>query len=304
MAEPMTQADWLEAAGADPGPVAEVPGGKGRVLVWTNSALSMLEDCGERFRRRYIEREYVPPSPRQVRGTVVHRVASRALLRKLTEKTLPSAEETRDTAATEFERVWQSGVKLSDEDLGRGIEAVAGESKDFAVDISAFHVTTIAPAITPIGVERRIRVKPRNSDLEITGTIDLIDQRPEGEAIRDLKTSEKSPNLTAAETSQQLTMYAMIRMAETGRLPAWLALDYAVRTPKKHETKHVELRTTRDAGDIHALVNRINVGVEAVKRGVFMPANPTWWGCSKAWCEFYGTCVYVRRGDTRPQHTG
>jgi hypothetical protein len=270
------------------------------VVRWSNSALTTLQQCGEKFRRRYIEREYGPPSPRMLRGTVVHRTASRALLRKLTDRTLPTVEEAKDAAAGEFERAWTSGVVLSDEEQAQGAATVRGEAKDFAVDLSGFHVGTVAPVIEPVAIERKITVKPKDSDIEILGTVDLIDRRPDGEAIRDLKTSEKSPYATAAETSQQLSLYGLIRLAETGALPVRYTLDYLVRTPKKAEKKHVPLETTRDMADMRALVHRINTAVEAVKRGSFVPANPDSWWCSRAYCDYFTDCPYVRRGDSRP----
>lgn len=269
-------------------------------IKWSNSALSCLQRCGEQFRRRYIERDRVPPSPRMLRGTVVHKVASTSMLRKLELKELPSVEEARDLAATHFEQEWAGGVSFEQEPTQESVAAAKAGAKDFAVDLSAFHTETLAPAIDPIGVERRITVKPKDSDLVIHGVIDLIDRRPGGEVIRDLKTSEKSPNRDAAETSQQLTMYAMIRLAEIGTLPSGLTLDYLVRTPARLERKHVPLNTTRDRDDVGAMVNRINTAVEAVKRGTFVPANPDSWYCSRAWCEYYASCVYVRRGN-RPQ---
>ena len=189
------------------------------MLSWNNSSLSLLQRCGEAYRRRYVEKESIPPAPRMLRGTVVHRAASAALLRKMEQHTLPTTAEARDLAATEFEQAWAGGVTLSAEETGEGVGAVRGRSKDFAVDLAGFHVDRVAPGITPIGVERRIVVKPRDSDLEIHGTIDLIDQTPTGEVIHDLKTSEKSPSRTAADTSQQLSMYALIRTAEVGVIP-------------------------------------------------------------------------------------
>lgn len=271
------------------------------ILQWSNSALSTLERCGEQFRRRYVEREKVPPSPRMLRGTVVHKVASTTMLRKLDHEELPSIEEAKDLASTEFEQQWAGGVSfeqdaVSAESVGRQ----KGESKDFAVDLSAFYVQRLAPIITPVAVERRIEVKPRESDITIHGTIDLISAEPNGEHVRDLKTSEKSPSADTAEKSQQLTMYAMVRLAEKGALPAGFTLDYLVRTPVRAERKHVPLHTNRDGGDVAALVNRINTGVAAVKRGVFVPAQPESWWCSKAYCVYFATCVYVRRGD-RPR---
>lgn len=264
-------------------------------IEWNNSALTTLQQCGEKFRRRYIERERVPSSPRALRGTVVHRVASAGYHRKLAGEALPSVEEARDLAATEFEGAWRSGVLLSAEETAQGITAIRDASKDFAVDLAAYHVEAIAPAVKPVGVERKITVKPKDSDLVIHGTIDLIDDTATGEVIRDLKTSEKSPPARRAADSQQLTMYAMIRMAEVGRLPAKLTLDYLVRTPARKDKKHVPLDTTRDADDVRALVSRINVAVEAVKRGTFVPADPSSWWCSAEYCEYFTTCPYTRR---------
>lgn len=267
---------------------------------WNNSALSCLERCGEQFRRRYIEKERVPPSPRMLRGTVVHRVASASMLRKLETKEIPTVEEAKDLAAARFEAEWAGGVSFEQEPTIEHVAIAKATSKDFAIDLSAFYVERLAPVINPIAVERHITVKPKDSDLVIHGTIDLIDGRPGGEEIRDTKTTEKSPSKDAAHNSQQLTMYSMIRLAEVGQLPAGLTLDYLVRTPARLERKHVPLRTTRDRGDVSAMVNRINTAVEAVKRGVFVPTNPENWWCSRNWCEYYASCVYVRRGDPRP----
>jgi hypothetical protein len=268
--------------------------------VWSNSALLTVEQCGEKYRRRYIERDIFPPSPRMLRGTVVHRAASRSLLQKMETEELPSTEEVMDLAASDFDRTWRDGVLMSLEERQEGAGAVRDRSMDFAVDLSGFHVQKVAPSIRPIGVERKIVVAPNDSDLEISGTIDLIDQTPTGEVIRDLKTSEKSPPPSTAETSQQLTMYGLLRVAEVGRIPEKFSLDYLVRTPVKNEKKHVVLDTTRDRSDLQALINRINMAVEAVKRGVFMPAPPDAWYCSPTWCEYYDTCPYTNLGVRRP----
>lgn len=268
---------------------------------WSNSSLTTLQSCGEKFRRQYIEREWVPAGPRGIRGWAVHRVATTAFLRKLAGDALPSVEEAKDLAATEFDRAWRSGVTLSEEDSATGIAAVEAHAKDFAVDLSGYHIEAVAPAINPIGVERKITVKPKDSDITILGVIDLIDGQPDGEIIRDLKTAEKSPSAGTAETSQQLSLYAMIRLAEVGKLPASLALDFLVRTPVRAEKKHVVLTTTRTEEDVRVMVNRINVAVETVKRGVFMPAPADAWYCSRAYCPYFDTCAYTAHGRRRPK---
>jgi RecB family exonuclease len=266
-----------------------------RITKWSNSALTTLQQCGEKFRRRYIEREWTPSSPAAVGGSVVHKMARTSLLRKMEQQQLPSLEEVKDQAATEFRRSWGEGVKLTDEERGETPGAVEARTLDFAVGLSGFHLEHVAPVINPIGVERKIVVKPKDSDLEINGVIDLIDQQPEGEVIRDLKTSKKSPNKDAADKSQQLSMYALIRRAEVGTLPHSLKLDYLVQTPERQERKHVPLSTKRDEGDIVALVARINTATDAVERGVFMPTNPDSWWCSRQYCDYFETCPYVKR---------
>jgi hypothetical protein len=269
---------------------------------WSNSSLMLLERCGEAYRRRYIEGERFPPSPRMLRGIVVHRVSAMAMLRKLEEDELPTAEEAKDVAATEFEQQWAGGVNLDQEALEGGAKQEKASSKDFAIGLSDLYVARVAPALEPIAVERFISVRPKESDLVIRGGVDLVAKAPGGgESIRDTKTSEKTPRSDMAERSQQLTFYAMVRQADVGALPKQHTLDYLVQTPGRRERKHVPLHTTRDTADVQALVHRLNTGVEAVKRGVFMPAAPDAWNCSARWCEFWSSCVYVRRGEARPR---
>lgn len=270
-------------------------------MQWSNSALTTLQQCGEKFRRRYLELERVPPSARMLSGTVVHRVARTAYERKLGSGTLPSIPETRDTAATAFEAQWSGGVLLAADEQAEGLPTIKARAKDFSVAVSAYHVDKVAPGITPRAVERRIIVRPQNASIEIHGTVDLIAAvRDGGEVIRDLKTSARMPPADAADTSQQLTMYALIRMAETRTLPQELALDYLVRSPVRGDISYKPLTTTRTPGHIDALVERINAGVRAVERGTFMPAPPDAWWCSAQWCEYHSTCKYVARGATRP----
>ena len=287
---------------------------------WNNSRLTRLQMCGERFRRHDIEGEPDVPTPSLIRGSTIHAVAKIALRRKLGGKPnsfLPTLEEARDLAAEDFEQRWDAQeirlVEEDEEDSAGSLALAKAEAKDFAVALSAYHVETLAPILRPVAVERKIIVRPRDSDLTIHGTLDVITQpeptlaEPIAEAlapfapspqdtIRDLKTSQKSPNKEAADRSQQLTMYAMIRAAEVGALPEALALDHLVRTPKRGEMKAITQVTARDAEDIKALVARINAAVEAVNRGVFIPADPASWWCSKKWCSYHNTCPYVSRG--------
>lgn len=266
-------------------------------LKWTNSSLLTLRACGERYRRRYIEREFFPPSPRMVRGTAVHRAVRYSMMNKLERQALPSVEAVADVAASEFESAWAQGVRAEpDEDL----TVQRGPAKDMAINLSRLHRTAVAPQIEPVSVERRITVRPKDSDLVIEGTVDLIALAGGGHRIHDTKTAEKSPPSGAADTSQQITMYNLIDLAETGHLPGDSRLDYLVQTPATKQLKHVPLTTTRSMEHMQAMVSVLTVATQAVQRGVFLPAPADWWGCSAEWCEYFQTCPYTR-GRHRPE---
>jgi hypothetical protein len=290
---------------------------------WTNSRLTALQDCGEYFRRLYIEADAAPGTLRMHRGSAIHAVAREAHLRQKAaveadpgrplfaalRESLPSKEEAQDLAATAFMQFTGEGVAYTADEQCEAEKAL-GAAKDFAVDVASRYVQTVAPTMNPVAVERQITVRPKDSDLVIRGTLDLVTLEPpriydftEGEegvrrrVVRDLKSSTKSPVKTAADTSQQLTFYAMVDGAEQGKLPDALVLDYLVRTPKRQWFNHVPLTTTRTADDIAALVNRLNTAVEAAEKGVFVPATPGLsWRCSPKWCPFWKTCKYVNGG--------
>lgn len=272
-----------------------------RIVRWSHSALNKLTQCGEAFRRQYLDREWVPRRLKQARGSVVHRSVMRSMTRKLERGVLPPLEEVLDQAATDFAEELRGDVEYSPDERKLGVKAAQEATKGVTLALSRLHREKVAPVLTPVGVERRIIVKPRNATIEVGGTLDLVTSSEKGEAVRDTKTAEKSPRSDLAERSTQLTLYAMVRAAETGKLPAWLALDYLVCTPVRQDTKHVELATTRTIEDLEAMVLRLNMAVEAVHRGVFLPASADAWWCSASWCDFYSTCPYVRRGADRPR---
>ena len=263
---------------------------------WSNSSLSLLSSCAEAFRRRYINGERFPASPRMVRGRVVHTVAQTSYTRTLNAEALPSIEEAHDLAATHFAQAWSEGVQLEPEDRALGEAKAKDASLDFAVDMSGYHVQRVAPSVHPIAVEERMTVTLPDSDILVHGIVDLIELQDGADVVRDLKTSEKAPNANAAETSLQLTMYAALWKADVGHLPQRLVLDYITRTPAKKIKGYVPLVTTRDNEDLRVLGSRLQTAVALVQRGIFMPAPVDSWKCSERYCEYWSTCPYIRRG--------
>jgi len=262
---------------------------------WSHSSLVTLQRCGEQFRRRYLERERGPSTLPQIRGKSIQRVAADSHRAILAGRDM-SVAEARDCAATVFDGFMASdGVVLTPSEEEAGLARSAGRAKDFAVQASAHYVGTVSPRVVPApdGVERKVRVKPRDMDVTIVGVMDLVEQPVANVAIiRDLKTSAKTPPRAEADTSQQVSMYAMLHLAHTGQLPDRLVLDHIIRTPTRGWVSYVKQETTRDDRDVVALVNVLNAGIESVRRGVLMPNTQGWW-CDARYCEFWMTCPYV-----------
>jgi hypothetical protein len=104
-------------------------------------------------------------------------------------------------------------------------------------------------------------------------------------------------------------MYSMIRYgekvnlhkaglipAEEVKLPRESRLVHLVRTPRSKEMSVVTQTTERTMDDIKTLVARIKTAVDAVEKGVFVPADPSSASSPCNWCEFNdGTCPYYRK---------
>lgn len=122
--------------------------------------------------------------------------------------------------------------------------------------------------------------------------------------IRDTKSSTKSPtkslmdgasNPGIADDSEQLTGYAVASHVIDKKLPDLMVLDYLIRTDKRFDLKYVPTRTVRDMNDVDVFLNRFANAMHAIKTGTFVPANPTFWGCSEKYCGFWHMCPYAKR---------
>lgn len=240
-----------------------------------------------------------------------------------------SREEARAMAADCFEAEWKKGVGFKNKKDKANWKALKAQAKDSAVEMADAYVGDIAPTITPLAVERQVEVTPKRVDFMINGKIDLLEEDlPEGpdehghpqvvdpadhEVIRDLKTKEKKPyNFVEQETSDdglihwgtgpdadnssQVTMYYLLRLGQTKKLPKAGVLTTVVRTPKGQNLDVYIQATKRDMQDMRLLVRRVQIASEAVEKGVFIPADPAAPGSPCSWCDYNdGTCEFYRR---------
>lgn len=254
------------------------------------SALDMLSKCGEQYRRRYIEGEKLAPAVAMLVGRGVDKSVDRNLNSKMTTDELLPIDEIQDTARDTVVAEWdQGGVTLNADELALGIKTVRAQAIDKAVRLSALHATVAAPRLQPTHIQRRWTVELRGYPRDLVGVIDI----QEGSvAVRDTKTSAKSPRDDEAVLSDQLTLYALASTVLDGRPPEKVALDYLVDTKTP---KHVVRESTRDDADFRVMLRRIETAMAAIDKNVFVPARQTDWWCSRRWCGYFESCPYARQ---------
>jgi putative RecB family exonuclease len=236
--------------------------------------------CPEAYRRRYIEREVVPPGIALVKGKGFHAGAEHNMRQKIESRTdLPSADIV-GCAVAAFEQ-GQSEIE------GFGTVEI-GAAKDSLVSLVEIHAKEQAPEYQPVMVEQSVKIELPNATRDLLGVIDLADER---KIVTDFKTAGKKKSQGEADCSVQLSVYAVGYHALTGEPPNLVQLDVLV-SGKKKTTRQV-IQSTRDSNDIQALANRIESVTNAIDAGSFPPATPGAWWCSKTFCGYWRSCRYV-----------
>ena len=250
------------------------------------SQIATFYKCGEQWRRRYIEREIIPPGIAAHTGQGVHRSAESNHRQKIaTKRDLTSADIVERAVEGYSASLNESGVRLGKDEKSKGKKAVLGEGKDKTARLAQGYAELVAPRIQPIMVEQSITIDVTD-DLALGNIIDVV---AEGDNIIDLKTGAKKWAQGRVDDSIQLTSNAMTYEALTGRRPSKLTIE----TLGAGKTiTHATLTTQRVVSDFDALIRRMIEMDKSIKAGIFIPANPDEWYCSARWCGYYDTCPY------------
>jgi hypothetical protein len=248
----------------------------------------MFERCGQQYNFRYIQGLRLPPGVAAIRGTSVHKGAEMNYHQKMnTHVDLPPSQVVEIAAATFDEKVKNEGVFLNDEEQSIGEASVVGAAKDTTVSLAHMMAVESLPKFQPAEVEVTQQILIPDGSHDLLGRIDLIDER---EFIVDFKTSAKTKNQADIDTDAQFTFYALTYRAAKGKDPRGTIIENLVSTKVP---KAVSFSTSRTNDDYQVLINRINRMLFALKAGVFMPAAPGSWVCSRKFCGFYRVCPLV-----------
>ena len=256
------------------------------------SMIKMLYSCGEQFRRRYGARfgwndkeEIIPPGVALIIGIATHKSVEKNLTAKIEKGELLPTEEAMEIAHDEAIGLWQGDVLLTEEE-SQNAKKVKGDSVDISVSLAGLHARDLAPKLEPKSVERKWVINLEGFPFDLAGQWDIEEDNG---AIRDTKTSGKSPSQNDADSSEQLSMYSLAKqICDKEDAPA-LYLDVLVKTKTP---KLVTLKTRRTDDQRQILLRRIERAAEIIEKGAFTPANPQDWRCSRRFCGYALTCPF------------
>ena len=178
------------------------------------------------------------------------------------------------------------GIDATWDAIAAGRKASVGAAKDTAIRLTDLYASRAAPTIMPALVESEFTIG-LPGEIELAGRLDVatVDGR-----VLDLKTRGRSMNQRDADSSVQLTMYAVGYRALAGKPPSGVGLEVLVDTSTP---KHQRLVSSRSEGDIAALVARINALAKARSSGAFLPVEAGHWLCGPKYCGYWTSCPFV-----------
>lgn len=253
------------------------------------SQLNTAEMCGHRYKLRYIDGIKVMPNFAVIIGGTVAKTSETDYRNKMEQGELLPGDDIMDLARDTMKRKIEA-----EEDIQRDDGETDGQAIDRAVTLASHHHHALAPMIEPVSVERQVEIAVPGLP-NILGYVDVIDGKPHGIIIRDLKTTRKKPAENIMERNIQMTFYSWaIEVNDSIKAP--VVTDWMVESKKGITIEHRE--KTYGRPDYAQFLERVHMLVLMIERGVFPPCSPDAWQCSSKWCGYYDNhCPYgaVRR---------
>jgi hypothetical protein len=238
------------------------------------SSIRLFSQCPERWRRRYLDREYEPPSGKMILGSAAGAAEARSYSQKMESGEAFSTEQVLDEFDAEYEdRIAREEIKWDGD--------VPGELKDSGLEALRCYHEWVAPEVIPVSVERPFELSWPGLDWNVIGYMDVEDF--DG-AVRDLKMRGKRMSKRDADSDLQPTLYLAARRAE-GNPATEFRFDTMIRATKPFADVIGTERTDQQLDQMFARI--FGVAREMVWRtisGNWSGAAPGTWFC--------GTCSY------------
>lgn len=238
------------------------------------SSLRLFSQCPEKWRRRYLERDYEPPNGKMILGGAAGAAESQHY------STVIETGEgfTVEQVVDEFDAEWEE--RIGRETVEWGTDQ-PGALKDSGVAALESYHSLIVPQVVPVAVEREFQLSWSSVDWNVVGFLDVEDA--DGR-VRDMKMRGKRMSQKDADADLQPDLYMLGRRSE-GQPASEFVFDTMVRSSKPFAE---EVRTTRSDAKLDRMTDRIF----SVAREIDWRAQNDAWSGAAPGTWFCGTCSY------------
>lgn len=251
----------------------------------SQSMLNMWARCPEQFRRRYIDNDIIPPKIAARIGTGLHKGAQvNHVCKRITHKDEPLSV-VQDAARDGYIAAIQEGVFFTTEEVSTAKKQLA-EGVDVTTSLARVYHESLAPLVNPELVEEKLILEIDELPIPFAGTIDVYTS---DKWWLDMKSAEKKWPLSKADNDIQATLYNELIRERTGTYPKKLSFEVFTKSKLEHQT----VETTRTPQDFETLILRAKAMLDSIKAGVFMPADPSSFLCSRNYCGYWNSCPYI-----------
>lgn len=258
------------------------------------SSLSLLQSCGEAWRRHYLEGERGPVGPALPFGSAFHDAIEHSIV------AIAEAPDFTDDIVREMPQAFENRYRLHVEEAGEvqwddtsfEEELVLGRtmlnSPSVHTFVKGFQLRTVERdgALWPL-VETKIELQVPGVDVPIIGFIDLI--TADGIPV-DLKTSSRRWGQYRADNEMQATVYLAAMQQMGAKLNPGMKFQYVVfvkRVPTIVEVITTQ-RTPADFQKMNILIK--SLWDQLIKKEAFPLSGIGTWKCDPKYCGFYERC--------------
>lgn len=250
----------------------------------SSSMLGLFCKCQEAFRRRYLERESIPPGIAAVIGTGMHKGAEANHRQKMDSGTDLPLDSIQDAARDGYIQAVKNGVFIpAGEEAGAKKELASGV--DTVTNLAAAYARQLAPSITPVAVEEKLQAEVPGLPVPVLGIMDVLDVSG---WCPDLKSASRK--WSAGKEGGQLQPPIYTYLLRTARDIAMPTFSFEVIS---HKGDHQHIPVHVQPEDMGHIVTRAQILLYNVQAGLFLPAEPGHWMCNPKWCGYWWSCAYV-----------
>lgn len=253
------------------------------------SSMELLEKCPEKWKLRYIDHAYEPPTGNLIIGGAVWAAEVQHYGHQIETGEGLSLEDVQDEFSAEWDdRVQRNEVLWED--------STPGEVKDEGFSVVERYHSVIVPEVVPVTVEREFKLQWPEVDWDFIGYIDL--ETADGQ-VADTKVKKKALYKPTADKELQPVSYLTARRAE-GNPASWFRYHVVVRPGKQSAARAYVQPTTRTDEQLDAFERRVMTTAREIawraENDEWGPAPAGAWWCDPKYCGYYGgMCPWTRR---------